>query len=99
MPSYFQAIDRLLKGDASFHPVITMPLHKYKAYLGSTDFIRRYVFPDHAALRSRRSYAVAENSKLRLVAQQDFAEDYAITLAKWLENFCAKEEEIRTLIR
>ena len=99
LPSYFQAIDRLLKADGQASiQAITMPLHKYKVYLGSTDFIRRYVFPGSccpslAAILS----AVAENSKLRLVAQDDFAEDYAITLAKWLENFCAKEEEIRTL--
>ena len=99
LPSYFQAIDRLLKADGQASiQAITMPLHKYKVYLGSTDFIRRYVFPGSccpslAAILS----AVAENSKLRLVAQDDFAEDYAITLAKWLENFCAKEEEIRSL--
>ena len=99
LPSYFQAIDRLLKSDGQASiQAITMPLHKYKVYLGSTDFIRRYVFPGSccpslAAILS----AVAENSKLRLVAQDDFAEDYAITLAKWLENFCAKEEEIRSL--
>ncbi len=99
LPSYFQAIDRLLKADGQASiQAITMPLHKYKVYLGSTDFIRRYVFPGSccpslAAILS----AVAENSKLRLVAQDDFAEDYAVTLAKWLENFCAKEEEIRML--
>ena len=67
-------------------------------YLGSTDFISRYVFPGSccpslAAILN----AVAENSRLRLVAQDDFAEDYAITLAKWLENFCAQEAEIRAL--
>ena len=99
LPSYFQAIDRLLKADGQASiQAISMPLHKYKAYLGDTDFIRRYVFPGSccpslAAILT----AVAENSKLRLVAQDDFAEDYAITLAKWLENFCAKEEEIRAL--
>ena len=99
LPSYFQAINRLLKGDGQASiQAITMPLHKYKVYLGSTDFIRRYVFPGSccpslAAILS----AVAENSKLRLVAQDDFAEDYAITLAKWLENFCAKEDEILSL--
>ena len=99
LPSYFQTIDRLLKADGQASiQAITMPLHKYKVYLGSTDFIRRYVFPGSccpslAAILS----AVAENSKLRLVAQDDFAEDYAITLAKWLEDFCAKEEEIRAL--
>ncbi len=99
LPSYFQAIDRLLKtdGQASIQ-AITMPLYKYKAYLADTDFIRRYVFPGSccpslAAILN----AVAENSKLRLVAQDDFAEDYAITLSKWLDNFCAKESQIRTL--
>ncbi len=99
LPSYFQAIHRLLRSDGQASiQAITMPLHKYKAYLGNTDFIRRYVFPGSccpslAAILN----AVAENSKLRLVAQDDFAEDYAITLAKWLENFCKKEEEVRAL--
>lgn len=99
LPSYFQAIDNLLNSDGKAAiQAITMPLHKYKAYLGNTDFIRRYVFPGSccpslAAILS----AVAENSKLRLVAQQDFAQDYAITLSKWLKNFCAKETEIRAL--
>ena len=99
LPSYFRAIDRLLKGDGQASiQAITMPLHKYQAYLGSTDFIRRYVFPGSccpslAAIMN----AVAENSKLRLVSQADFAEDYAITLAKWFKNFCAKEDEIRAL--
>ncbi len=99
LPSYFLAIDRLLKGDGQASiQAITMPLHKYKAYLGDTDFIRRYVFPGSccpslAAILT----AVAENSKLRLVAQDDFAEDYAITLARWLENFCEKEDDIRAL--
>ena len=99
LPSYFKAIDQLLKrdGQASIQ-AITMPLHKYKTYLRSTDFIRRYVFPGSccpslAAILN----AVAENSKLRLVAQDDFAEDYAITLSKWLENFCEKENDIRAL--
>ena len=98
LPSYFQAIDRLLKGDGQASiQAITMPMHKYKVYLGSTDFIRRYVFPGSCCPSLAAILSVAENSKLRLVAQDDFAEDYAITLNKWLENFCAKEEEIRTL--
>ena len=99
LPSYFRAIDRLLKGNGQAAiQAITMPLHKYKSYLRNTDFIRRYVFPGSccpslAAILN----AVAENSKLRLVAQDDFAEDYAITLSKWLENFTEKEKDIRSL--
>ena len=99
LPSYFQAIDRLLKNDGQASiQAITMPMHKYKAYLANTDFIRRYVFPGSccpslAAILN----AVAENSKLRLVSQNDFAEDYAITLAKWLKNFISQEDKIRNL--
>ena len=97
--SYFRTIGQLLASDGrAAVQAITMPLHRYRDYLHSTDFIRRYVFPGSccpslAAILE----ATAETSKLRMVGQSDFAEDYAQTLWHWQENFIRNEADIRKL--
>ncbi len=99
LASYFRKIGQLLASDGKAAiQAITMPLHRYKDYLNSTDFIRRYVFPGSCCPSlSAILEAAAENSKLRLVGQDDFAEDYAQTLWHWQTSFSRNEAGIRSL--
>jgi cyclopropane-fatty-acyl-phospholipid synthase len=78
--------------------VITMPDHKYGAYLASTDRIQQHIFPG-AVCPSLAAVtdAMARGSRLMLVQASDIGLHYAPTLRLWREAFLSKAAEIRAL--
>ena len=99
LDSYFGSIERLLAPDGLVAiQAITIPLHRYKEYLGDTDFIRRYVFPGSCCPSLAAILDAASNSsRLRLIQQDDFSEDYAKTLWLWQQNFRARAQDVMNL--
>lgn len=101
LSTYFACIDRLLKpenGIAVFQ-CITMPETRYDAYVKSTDFIRRYIFPGgHLPAVSQLVRTMNEGSAGKLIIDsiENIGPHYAKTLRCWRDSFMDKfEEEIR----
>ncbi|WP_417335835.1 class I SAM-dependent methyltransferase [Halobacteriovorax marinus] len=89
LSTYISKISDLLKEDGLLVlQAITINDQEYARAVKEVDFIKKYIFPGsfipslHAITTS-----VKDNSNMRLYAQNDFAEDYAITLKHWKERF------------
>jgi cyclopropane-fatty-acyl-phospholipid synthase len=96
---YFRQSGRLLRPDGSFViQAIVMPERGYAQYLGSVDFIQRYVFPG-GCLPSLGAMldSVARTTDLRLVHVEDFASHYAETLRRWRWTFTHQLDRVRDL--
>lgn len=97
LSTYFSTVDRLLKpqeGIAVFQ-CITMPEPRYEAYIKSTDFIRRYIFPGgHLPTVSQLVRTLTEGSQGRLIVDsiENIGAHYARTLRCWDESFSEKFE-------
>lgn len=97
--SYFSSIDRLLKKDGiAALQGITMPDHRYAAYLQGTDWIQKHVFPGgEIASVSGLSASMARSSKLSIEKLDSFPLDYAQTLRDWRKTFHERIDEVRKL--
>ena len=101
LSTYFSCIDRLLKpeGGIAVFQCITMPETRYEAYVKSTDFIRRYIFPGgHLPAVSQLVRTLNEGSEGRLIVDkiENIGPHYARTLRCWRESFMDNfEEKIR----
>ncbi len=86
--SYFTTIRNRLKQDGkAVIQVITIDHDRYLKYRNRVDFIQKYIFPG-GMLPSKRTFVEhAENSKLKIIDQFAFGQDYARTLRHWKENF------------
>jgi cyclopropane-fatty-acyl-phospholipid synthase len=98
-PHYLKACECLLEPDGlALIQAITCPDQRYEAYRGSSDFIRRYVFPGGLLPSTQRLLDVtARHTRLRLAHHEDFAQDYARTLAEWRRRFWERQAEVRAL--
>ena len=99
LPTYFAAIDRLLKRDGrAVLQAITMPAQRYARYLRSVDFIRAVVFPGSCCpSMPAMADAWTRGSALRLIDHEDITPHYAETLARWREQFVAARDEVRAM--
>ncbi|MDX1432856.1 MAG: cyclopropane-fatty-acyl-phospholipid synthase family protein, partial [Gammaproteobacteria bacterium] len=99
LPVYFAKCATLLADDGRMMlQAITMPEHRYRQYLMSSDFIRRYVFPGSSVPSLGAMLdAAGRASDLRLAELVDIGPHYATTLARWREAFRAREREVRAL--
>ncbi len=99
LPTFFRRCSELLKADgAMVLQAITMPDHRYAAYLKRTDFIQRYVFPGSCVpAMSSMTNAMAQSSDFKLVKVDEFGTHYAQTLRDWRENFLANVDGIKVL--
>jgi cyclopropane-fatty-acyl-phospholipid synthase len=97
--TYFRQCNRLLKPDgAMLLQAITMPDDRYDYYRRSVDFINRYVFPGgFLPSFSAIGQSLRRATDFRVVHSEDFAADYARTLAAWRANFWAKIAQVRQL--
>ena len=97
--SYFEQCSRLLRLDGSLMlQAIVMPEQGYKQYLGSVDFIQRYVFPGGCLPSLGAMLAsVGRRTNLRLVHAEDFGPHYAETLRRWRRAFHEQVAEVRRL--
>lgn len=97
--TFFGRCGELLKPDGSLVlQAIVMPERRYAAYLGSVDFIQRYVFPG-GCLPSLAAMleSAGRTSDLRFVHAEDFGPHYAETLRRWRRAFLARRDDAARL--
>lgn len=97
-PTYFSQIKNLLKpkGRAGLQ-IITIANERFAAYRKKADFIQRYIFPGGMLPSPKRLDIEFARAELSLVRQEDFALDYARTLAEWHETFLEVWPEVEAL--
>jgi len=98
LPEFFENVARLLKpGGAACLQAITMPDDRYDAYLRSTDFIRRYVFPGSCCPAMKAIRAASAPAGFTIVSDDILTPHYAETLRRWRTNFNDNLESARAL--
>ncbi|HVK22900.1 MAG TPA: cyclopropane-fatty-acyl-phospholipid synthase family protein [Actinokineospora sp.] len=98
-PTYFGAVDRLLKPGGRFGlQAITMPHDRMLASRNSYTWIHKYIFPG-GLLPSPESMeqTLARHTGMRVYAFRDFGLDYAETLRQWRLRFLAHWHEVADL--
>ena len=99
LEQYFATCNRLLAphGQMLLQGII-MPEHRYRPYLGSADFIQRYVFPGSALTSiGAISRAIGNATDLNVTHIEDLSPHYARTLQRWRERFLTRLDEVRAL--
>jgi cyclopropane-fatty-acyl-phospholipid synthase len=96
MPTYFNAISRLLKHDGmALIQAITIEDHRYEQALKSVDYIKRYIFPGSFIPSVSAMLGAARSaSDLRLFHLEDICPSYALTLKAWRERFMGHRSEV-----
>ncbi|EGC34382.1 hypothetical protein DICPUDRAFT_48369 [Dictyostelium purpureum] len=98
-PSYFQALERLLKPNGIFVvQFITFKDQDFHGLIKRCDFIQKYIFPG-GLLPSITSIMEAATNHSNLVLQhaETFGTHYAITLDIWKKNFFENKDKILAL--
>jgi len=99
LDQYFATCNRLLAphGQMLLQGII-MPEHRYQPYLGSADFIQRYVFPG-SALTSIGAIArsIGKATDLNVTHIEDISPHYARTLQRWRARFLGRLDDVRAL--
>ncbi len=99
LEEYFATCNRLLAphGQMLLQGII-MPEHRYQPYLGSADFIQRYVFPGSALTSiGAMARAIGKATDLNVTHIEDLSPHYARTLQRWRERFLTRLDEVRAL--
>lgn len=96
---YFRQCGQLLRPHGSFAiQAIVMPERDYDQYLGSVDFIQKYIFPGGCLPSvSAMLDSVGRTSDLQLVESADFGPHYAETLRRWRRAFHQRLDDVRAL--
>ena len=97
-PTYFDQVHACLKpGGKAGLQIITIAKERFDSYRKKTDFIQRYIFPGGMLPSPERLNAEFASADLKLVAREDFAADYARTLAEWRHRFLEVWPEVQAL--
>lgn len=97
-PTYFNQIYNCLKpGGRAGLQIITIAKERFDSYRKKTDFIQRYIFPGGMLPSPERLDKEFAAEDLELVAREDFAADYARTLAEWRHRFLDVWPEVQAL--
>ena len=97
-PTYFDQVHACLKpGGKAGLQIITIAKERFDSYRKKTDFIQRYIFPGGMLPSPGRLDGEFANADLKLVAREDFAADYARTLAEWRHRFLQVWPEVQAL--
>ena len=97
-PTYFAQVKNLLKsGGKAGLQIITIANERFAAYRKKADFIQRYIFPGGMLPSPEKLDAAFDNAALKLVNREDFALDYARTLAEWHKRFIDVWPEVEAL--
>ena len=96
---YFGDCSEMLKPDGQMLlQFISMPDHRYKQYLKTSDFIRKHVFPGSCCPSLSAVYsAIAASTDLRGVQYEDITAHYSMTLEHWRVRFEENIEQVREL--
>ena len=97
-PTYFAQVKQLLKpqGRAGLQ-IITIANERFAAYRKKADFIQRYIFPGGMLPSPQRLDTEFVKAGLKLAHREDFALDYARTLAEWHDKFLKVWPEVEAL--
>ena len=96
--TYFDQVHACLKpGGKAGLQIITIAKERFDTYRKKTDFIQRYIFPGGMLPSPERLDIEFANADLKLVAREDFATDYARTLAEWRHRFLDVWPEVQAL--
>jgi cyclopropane-fatty-acyl-phospholipid synthase len=97
-PTYFQQVRDCLKpGGKAGLQIITIAKERFESYRKKTDFIQRHIFPGGMLPSPERLDTEFAAANLQLVAREDFAQDYARTLAEWRNRFLDVWPEVKAL--
>ena len=97
-PTYFDQVHACLKpGGKAGLQIMTIAKERFDSYRKKTDFIQRYIFPGGMLPSPERLDGEFANADLKLVAREDFAADYARTLAEWRHRFLEVWPEVQAL--
>ena len=98
VPEFFRVCaDRLRDGGAMFLQAITMADRDYPAYLGSTDFIQRFIFPGSCLVSMGSLTSAAARTDLRFHHVESIGRHYAETLRRWRSEFRRKRDDVLAL--
>ncbi|MDQ8179529.1 cyclopropane-fatty-acyl-phospholipid synthase family protein [Pelagicoccus sp. SDUM812005] len=98
LPSYFAAIDRLLKPDGlSCIQIIMSADHRYKSYRKTSDYIRKHIFPGSHLPSIGALFEAKERADLNLYHMESFGLHYARTLELWRDRFEKSWPQIKSL--
>jgi cyclopropane-fatty-acyl-phospholipid synthase len=95
--AYFGALERLLKpGGLALVQTITMNERRFPAYIRSSDWIQKYIFPGaELASLSEVLKSLGRTGSLNLHHMEEIGRHYAITLHRWREAFLEKPDAVR----
>ena len=97
-PAYFDKVRNALKpGGAAGLQIITIADRFYENYLGSTDFIQRYVFPGGILPSPTILKELSDKAGLTVQSVAEFGQDYARTLNEWHRRFIDSWDDIAPL--
>ncbi|MHA7878530.1 MAG: class I SAM-dependent methyltransferase [Saccharospirillum sp.] len=96
LPSYFRVLSERLKDDGvALLQCITMPDQRYRQYLKSVDFIRKYIFPGgHLPSISVLLDNMRQHTDMQMVHMEDITDHYATTLKDWHNRFIQARDRI-----
>jgi len=97
-PTYFNKVGSLLNQNGkAVIQTITMNEHGFEKYRKGGDFIRSYIFPGGMLPSPSRFRQEVSKSGMQSGNEFYFGQDYARTLQEWLNNFDAKQSEVKAL--
>ena len=97
-PVYFEQVKKLLKpGGKAGLQIITIADERFDSYRKKSDFIQRYIFPGGMLPSPEKLDVEFARAGLQLAERQDFAADYARTLAEWHTRFLEVWPEVEAL--
>ncbi|GIT91910.1 cyclopropane-fatty-acyl-phospholipid synthase [Jannaschia pagri] len=97
-PSYFNTLrDRLRPGRQASLQIITVPDRRWQVYIGSIDFIQKYIFPGGFLPAPFRLSEEIQRAGLEEGSSISIAKGYSLTLRRWFDRFNDQWDEVAAL--
>ncbi|MGB3555578.1 MAG: cyclopropane-fatty-acyl-phospholipid synthase family protein [Jannaschia sp.] len=97
-PAYFDTLrERLRPGRLASLQIITVPDRRWPVYIGSIDFIQKYISPGGFLPAPFRLTEEIARAGLEQGASLSIAKDYSLTLRRWFDRFNARWDEVAAL--
>ncbi|MGB3406810.1 MAG: class I SAM-dependent methyltransferase [Jannaschia sp.] len=97
-PTYFATLhDRLRPGRQASLQIITVPDRRWDIYVGSIDFIQKYIFPGGFLPAPFRLTEEITRAGLLEGNSISLAKSYSLTLRRWFDRFNDRWDEVAAL--
>ncbi|UWQ16898.1 cyclopropane-fatty-acyl-phospholipid synthase family protein [Jannaschia sp. M317] len=94
-PAYFDTLrDRLRPGRQASLQIITVPDKRWDIYIGSVDFIQKYIFPGGFLPAPFRLSEEIDRAGLEEGSSFSIAKGYSQTLRRWFDRFNDRWDEV-----